>query len=167
MTTRADVIDGFMRKAAALCAELGIEVPHLLVAYATEWHRLGIGLEFCWRRVEFTLRNDRGLGELDDWLRKRRAQRILASKPPQAGPCEEPSEPLQLTPEPEPHVEPPQGQPATKADKVRQLLRETAGRGPYRQSSESGWQGRTDSCARISRSAGAAHSAEWQRSWES
>jgi hypothetical protein len=131
MTTKADIIELFMYRARELCRELGIEVPYFLVAFATEWLDLGIGLDFAWRRCEFELRYKNGdIQSVDDYLRQRRAQRILAQRQQEASPCEEPGEPLQVTQEPEPHLEPPQGRPTTKADRVRHLLRETVGRGP-------------------------------------
>jgi hypothetical protein len=88
MTTRADVIDGLMLKAKKLCAELSIEPPYLLEAYLAGWHSQKWGMDFVWRRVEFAIRYGRTLDDVDQYLRERRAQQILARKPAQADPCD-------------------------------------------------------------------------------
>jgi hypothetical protein len=60
--------------------------------------------KFCWRRVEFALRYDRSLEDVDGYLRKRRAERIiLASKPPQADQSDAPGEAPSVGQEPAPH----------------------------------------------------------------
>jgi hypothetical protein len=92
MTTKADVIDDFMRKAKALCAEHDIPLPWILAGYIEGWYHQRVDLDHMFRRVAFALQNGRSLEEVDMALRERIAKRRADQRRQEAGTCAVPGE---------------------------------------------------------------------------